>query len=204
MNLLTDTQKKIHDSAQKHFLAEGYQAASLRKIVAEAGFTLGAFYGYYDSKEELFDALVKETAEGIVATISKMGDRADAIPPEERAARMTGVFAEGLPELLDYLLSHKDETRLLIKCAAGTKYENFLAGLMDRDVEFVKAMYGDHFPLHPLAVKMLVNSYFMLLADAALSDEPREDIAEAMQNIQDVFAGGMIYLLKGKNADETV
>lgn len=202
--MLTDTQKKIHQSAMRHFLAEGYQAASLRKIVSEAGYTLGAFYGYYDSKEGLFDALVRETAEGIVSTVSKMGDRADAIPPAERVERMTDVFSEGLPELIDYLLSHKDETRLLVKCANGTKYENFLAGLMDRDIEFVKAMYGDNFPLQPLAVRLLVNSYFMLLADAALSDEPREIIAETMQNIEDVFAGGMIYLLKGKDKDETV
>ena len=73
-------------------------------------------------EEALFDALVKETAEGIVATVSKLGDRADAIPPEERVARMTDVFAEGLPDLLDYLLSHKDETRLLTKCAAGSPF----------------------------------------------------------------------------------
>ena len=48
----TDTLQKIHESAKKHFLANGFQRASLRRIVADAGYTLGAFYGYYSTKED--------------------------------------------------------------------------------------------------------------------------------------------------------
>jgi len=38
-------------------LEKGFKDASLRKIVAEAGFTKGAFYGYYPDKAALFEAL---------------------------------------------------------------------------------------------------------------------------------------------------
>ena len=40
--------------------------ASLRNIVKNAGVTTGAFYGYYKSKEELFDALVGKQYEHIM------------------------------------------------------------------------------------------------------------------------------------------
>ena len=43
------------------FLQKGYWEASLRNIVKTAGITIGAFYGYYNSKEELFSALVDES-----------------------------------------------------------------------------------------------------------------------------------------------
>ncbi|MFQ7355450.1 MAG: TetR/AcrR family transcriptional regulator [Coprococcus phoceensis] len=47
----------------RNFWKKGFQAASFRNIVKNAGVTTGAFYGYYKSKEELFEALVKEPAD---------------------------------------------------------------------------------------------------------------------------------------------
>lgn len=46
----SSTLERIHLAAKAEFLEKGYQAASLRNIVKNAGVTTGAFYGYYDSK----------------------------------------------------------------------------------------------------------------------------------------------------------
>lgn len=54
------TQEKILYAAKAEFLEKGFPKASLRTIVKEAGVTTGALYGYYGSKEALFDALVEE------------------------------------------------------------------------------------------------------------------------------------------------
>ncbi|MCR5716718.1 MAG: TetR/AcrR family transcriptional regulator [Lachnospiraceae bacterium] len=198
MKQLTETQEKIHEVARVHFLRDGFQKASLRKIVSEAGFTLGAFYGYYHSKEELFDALVGDTASGLIEVISGMGDAADRLSMADRKAQMSDVFAHGLPGLLDYLLAHTEEVHLLLKCAEGTRYEHFLEELMERDLKFMREIAGGELPMHELSAKLLVNSYFSLLGEAALSGKTREEIAQAMQEIQDVYAGGMLYLMKGK------
>ena len=48
------TRDRILNSARKYFLEYGFQAAPLRKIAKDAGFTSGALYGYFDSKEALF------------------------------------------------------------------------------------------------------------------------------------------------------
>ncbi len=50
----------ILSAAMEEFLEKGFKSASLRNIVKTAGVTTGAFYGYYDSKEDLFEALVSE------------------------------------------------------------------------------------------------------------------------------------------------
>ena len=54
------TRDRIHEIARLEFLDKGFQGASLRNIVKEAGVTTGSFYWYYSSKEELYDALVGE------------------------------------------------------------------------------------------------------------------------------------------------
>lgn len=48
---ISATQQKILEVGKREFLAKGFKDASLRKIVAEAGFTKGAFYGYYPIKQ---------------------------------------------------------------------------------------------------------------------------------------------------------
>ena len=55
-----ETQRKILEIGKKEFLEKGFKDASLNKIVAEAGFTKGAFYGYYPDKTALFEDLVGE------------------------------------------------------------------------------------------------------------------------------------------------
>ena len=66
MEEYTETQRKILEIGKREFLAKGFKDASLRGIVKEAGFTQGAFYGYYPDKAALFDALVSEAADGLV------------------------------------------------------------------------------------------------------------------------------------------
>lgn len=50
----------IRSAAMQEFLEKGFKSASLRNIVKTAGVTTGAFYGYFKSKEDLFEALVGE------------------------------------------------------------------------------------------------------------------------------------------------
>lgn len=47
---MSDTRSKILEIEKKEFLKHGFKDASLRGIVKEAGFTQGAFYGYYKDK----------------------------------------------------------------------------------------------------------------------------------------------------------
>lgn len=51
------TLQMILSAAIQEFLEKGFTSASLRNIAKKAGVTTGALYGYYDSKEDLFEAL---------------------------------------------------------------------------------------------------------------------------------------------------
>jgi len=59
---MQDTKQKILDTAEKLFAERGYDATSLRQIIAEAGVNLAAVHYHFGSKEDLLDALVVRRA----------------------------------------------------------------------------------------------------------------------------------------------
>jgi len=52
----------ILDAAREVFGELGFQTATVRDIVRRSGLSVGAFYNYYRSKEEVFDALADDGA----------------------------------------------------------------------------------------------------------------------------------------------
>ena len=58
---------KLLKSAEKEFLDKGFLEASLKRICEQAEVTTGALYKRYKGKEELFCAVVQDTAEELEA-----------------------------------------------------------------------------------------------------------------------------------------
>jgi AcrR family transcriptional regulator len=57
-----DTHERILASAAEVFRRDGYHGASLDRVAAEAGYTKGAVYAAFDSKADLFLALLARRA----------------------------------------------------------------------------------------------------------------------------------------------
>jgi AcrR family transcriptional regulator len=53
-----ETRKRLLDAGERVFLRRGLQGSSVEEIAAEAGFTRGAFYSNFESKDELFVELL--------------------------------------------------------------------------------------------------------------------------------------------------
>lgn len=195
MSDLTETQKRIHESARKYFLEHGFRTASLRKIVADAGYTLGAFYGYYHSKEELFHALVCDTVNGLSAILHSITERMDTFPANARAGHMTECYLSMLPGLVDYLIEHRSEMRLLITCAEGTRYEHFLTEIQSEiltysitSIEQSGINVGN---INPKTCRLLIHAYFGMLTEIVLSSADREEIISVMTDIQHIYQHGI-------------
>ena len=63
------TCQKILSSARDIFARDGFQAAKLQEIAAKAGYTRGAFYANFQSKEELFVAVAGQQMRELVSTV---------------------------------------------------------------------------------------------------------------------------------------
>lgn len=54
------TRRKLLAAARRVFAQRGFEAARIEDIAAESGYTRGAFYANFDSKEALFFALLEQ------------------------------------------------------------------------------------------------------------------------------------------------
>lgn len=59
----TSIDPRLLESARKEFMERGFLKAELKTICDNAGVTTGAVYKRYRGKEELFRAVVQETAD---------------------------------------------------------------------------------------------------------------------------------------------
>lgn len=203
--VLTQTQEAILKSAKRHFLRDGFQKASLNQIVKDAGFTKGAFYGYYASKEDLFCALVQDTVAGIQALLGRASGGWRRYPEEERLFHMTEEFLAVLPELVDFVFARRDEVILLLKCADGTRYENLLENMQRRDENeglgnMQRAFGGGELSAGTYRVMMM--GYFAMLKAVFLSDMSKEEMLSALTDIQMMYQTGIMALIESKAKGE--
>ena len=77
------TRRKLLDAAKRIFAQDGFEAARLEDIAAGAGYTRGAFYANFKSKEDIFFALfeewVRERIETLSSALSRHSDPAEKL-----------------------------------------------------------------------------------------------------------------------------
>jgi AcrR family transcriptional regulator len=107
--------RQIMDGARQVFLSAGFDGASMNDIARAAGVSKGTLYAYFDSKDELFEAIIRgefaQSAERL-CTFRREGDAHDMLmdfgfrlisrmaEPETRAlARVVIAVAEKFPNI---------------------------------------------------------------------------------------------------------
>jgi AcrR family transcriptional regulator len=98
------TLRKILDAARDEFGERGFAESSIVAITQRAGVALGTFYTYFDSKESVFQALVRDMSAQVrdhVAPAFK--DATDALDGERRA----------LESFLHFARKHRDVYRII-------------------------------------------------------------------------------------------
>ena len=96
--------RKLLDAAAKEFGELGFHAASISGITRRAGTALGSFYTYFDSKEAIFSALVKDRSGSVArAAAAAMSEDATGIARER----------EALTAFLGFAREHKEIYRII-------------------------------------------------------------------------------------------
>jgi AcrR family transcriptional regulator len=80
------TRAALVDAAGRVFVERGFVGSSVEAITAEAGYTRGAFYSNFSSKEELFAELLQRRVYSMYAELARQGADAATRP----SARETG------------------------------------------------------------------------------------------------------------------
>jgi AcrR family transcriptional regulator len=73
------TRGELVDAAQRLFTAQGFHATSIDAVAAEAGFTKGAVYSNFASKEDLFLAVYERRVDARLAEIEAVLEEAPTV-----------------------------------------------------------------------------------------------------------------------------
>ena len=194
---ITQTQLKILEVGKKEFLKYGFKDASLQKIVSEAGFTKGAFYGYYPDKASLFEALVSDTADNLVKMLREAQDTFFDLVPENKTSNTKELSTQYLRQFVNYIYDNFDEFKLIVCCAQGTKYSNFIHELVELDVERSEKYFEllrkrgkikgqvSH-ELH----HMITSAYFTAAFETVVHDMTREKAMKYIEELAKFFNSG--------------
>src|SRR5947207_12522416 len=88
------TLRKILDAARDEFGERGFSESSIVAITQRAGVALGTFYTYFDSKEAVFQALVRDMSGQVRDHVAPaLKDASDMIDGERRALESFLAFA---------------------------------------------------------------------------------------------------------------
>lgn len=98
------TLARILDAARLEFGEKGFAESSIVSITGRATVALGTFYTYFDSKEDLFTALVRDMSNRVREAVAPvLQDAEDALDGERRA----------LAEYLRFVKSHREVYRII-------------------------------------------------------------------------------------------
>lgn len=192
-----ETLNKIHEAAEKEFLKKGFQDASLRNIVKMVGVTTGAFYGYYKSKEELFEALVGPVAKYYLNHFQDLVIKFGSLPPEKQKEMMGRYSMDFTVQGIEFAYANLNSIKLLLTASGGTRYENFVHDIVELEIEsthrFMESMeqagmfrtkmnsYFEH-----TIISGMYNSMFELI----IHDVPYEEALECAKEICKFYQAG--------------
>ncbi len=177
------TRQRILDSAREEFLQKGFSSASLRTIAAGAKATTGALYNYYRNKEDLFDAVVKNTADTFLELYKETHQcplSEDPVDASEQAGR----------KVLNYIYDHFAEFKIIFCNSAGTPYENYLDQLIAIEESTYRRMLGEAHPIDPFFLHVICSDGLRDLQELVSHDVPREQAEIYMAQLEKFrFAG---------------
>ena len=192
------TLERIQEAAMTEFLDKGFLGASLRQIVKNAGVTTGAFYGYFSSKEALFNALVEPHAAALMGNFMKAQIFFAELPEEQQLEHM-GVESGTYP---DWMGQHREPVKLLLTRAEGTSYEHFVHNMVEVEVEYtlqymeVLRRLGKDIPeLDKSLCHIIASGMFNGIFEIVVHDMPREQALRDVDQLRDFYTAGWLKLM---------
>jgi len=124
-----DTRDEILEAASEVLLERGAADLSLREIARRAGFSPGALYKYFDSKDHVIKALADKAMGALLAELGRVS--AD-LAPDERALEMGMAyleFARHNPEDVAVIAVHDSTLRALPRSDEQRSMEEAVIGV---------------------------------------------------------------------------
>ncbi len=183
-------------AAGNEFLEKGYMAASMRDIAYEADISAAALYRHFDSKEKIFEAVIEPALSAWDAFLNSESERQTALGRNESLDAMwkDTDFSKGI---VDLIYAHYKENRLLFTRAEGTRYENYLHGIVcavqKQTIGFVRELEAAGVSVSPVderSLHLLLSAEYSAMLEMIRHDFTYEEAKEYAETVSSFFREG--------------
>lgn len=133
----TERRNEILDAAARLFSNKGYNKCTINDILNEVGIAKGTFYYYFNSKEEVLDAIIERVTEIVVARAEEVASNPELSPVMKLLNTIISMRVESEVDndLMEEL--HKPENALMHQKSLSsivTKVTPVLAKVVDEGI----------------------------------------------------------------------
>ena len=196
------TLRLIHSAAMQEFLEKDFKSASLRNIVKKAGVTTGAFYGYYASKESLFEALVGEPYEHFMGLFQKAQQDFSNIPQEEQPKHLGDISGACMDEMLLYAYQHLKVFKLILCHSEGTRFSSLIDEMVEIEIkgthDYLAVLEKLGRPAPPIDERLehvLITGMFNTFFELIIHEMPLEKARHYLKEMRAFYTAGWMKIM---------
>lgn len=157
------TRARLLDAAHEVFAEVGMDAASVEMICERAGFTRGAFYSNFESKDELFLALITQLAAAKLDEVAGRVRDLSAEVPMDTSALVRQVVGASLGERMEPQLISEIRTQAMRDPRLAEAYLAWQNVMRDR----VEGIIGQVVSTYGLTLRLPIGDAAQLLLDVS-------------------------------------
>lgn len=191
------THEKIIESGKLNFLNDGYERSNLRKICKDAGVTTGAFYRHFDDKEDLFISLVEPLVKELLGFYNKFEEESFQDIEKNCGQDLAEINIDGSIESALYMFSKKELFNLLIYKSYGTKYENFIELLVEKEdinrqnaLQIISKKKNIKVEIPKEAMHLLNHAFINALCEIVIHSQTEEEVKTNTRIVSKFFYDG--------------
>ena len=191
----TESHNRIIPAATQEFLEKGFLNASTRSIAARAGLTSGGLYRHFKDKEDMFAALVEPALKEFNAW---MGEHVRRGYGGALSGDYDAMWKNNEIDMIrEVVYPNLDAFRLLLCCAQGTRYENFINDLVNEHQRLMLDVF-DKLRAQGVPVKdiseeelhILMSAYTTAMFEPVIHNYPLEKAMHHLKTIEHFFLPG--------------
>ncbi len=125
-----EIRKRLLEVSQKSFLENGYQKTTMRDIAKKANVTLSNIYNYFKNKDEILEVILQPFFAEMEQMFNRHNDPYYATTSWFEVEDITQI--EEFKEHVRFIISYREEIKLLLYKCSGSKYENIKEEIIDK------------------------------------------------------------------------
>jgi len=174
----------------------------MQMIASEVGISAPGLYKHFESKEEIFSALVDPLITAIKEILHMAENEKDTLFAEGKSEKVWDK-EKTFKEMLDFIYANFSGMKLLLFCAEGTAYENIIDKVADYETQVMLRTLprlreqGMDIPeIDAETISTMMRQQYRTHAEFIRKDYPRERAEQYQKEVDTFFTAGWRALLR--------